>query len=59
MKKVLLNFKPCIVVTEHSNWKKNWQYDQAYRDNIAKEILSTEKDYVSNLAVCIEVLHFF
>ena len=32
-------------------------YDQAHRDNVAKEILSTEREYVSNLSVCIEVLN--
>lgn len=31
--------------------------DQAYRDNVAKEILSTEQTYVDNLSSCIKVFH--
>lgn len=40
-------------------YAKKLAYDQAYRDNVAKEILKTERDYVFQLSVCIDVISIY
>lgn len=58
MKKIIKGFIRLQARVRGVIARKNYQKrirDQAYRDNVAKEILSTEESYVSSIQVCVEV----